>query len=180
MFDFFRRRHPAEAEFRALIERYAGLMRKTLRQIDARMPEADLEELEQDVRLKIWQALSTEGDFDKPAAFIRKVIINVSIDAARKRLVRGSAFEHVEITALELGADFGEQAAQAHAMEIRAELSSLCKSISDENPDAAKSLGLYLQGFTTEEIGALMGWSEAKARNIVYRFLDQVRAKYSP
>jgi RNA polymerase sigma factor (sigma-70 family) len=174
MFNFFRRKHPAEAEFRALIERYAGLMRKTLRQIDARMPEADLEELEQDVRLKIWQALSVEGNFDKPAAFIRKVIINVSIDAARKRLVRGSDFEHVEISALELGEDSG-----AHAMEMRAELSGLCKSLQADNLEASQALGLYLQGFTTEEIGALLGFSEAKARNIVYRFLDQVRAKYA-
>lgn len=174
MLNFFRRRHPQESEFRALIERYAGLMRKTLRQIDARMPEADLEELEQDVRLKIWQALSVEGNFDKPAAFIRKVIINVSIDAARKRLSRGAAFEHVEISALELGEE-----SDAHAMEMRAELASLCKSLQADNAEAAQALGLYLQGFTTEEIGALMGWSEAKARNVVYRFLDQVRAKYA-
>jgi RNA polymerase sigma factor (sigma-70 family) len=173
MFNFFRRRHPAEAEFRALIDRYAGLMRKTLRQIDQRMPEADLEELEQDVRLKIWQALSVEGNFDKPAAFIRKVIVNVSIDAARKRIVRGSEFEHVEISELELGQDPG-----THAMEIRAELAGLCKKLQAENPEAAQALGLYLQGFTTEEIGALLGWTEAKARNIVYRFLEQVRVKY--
>ena len=172
MFGFLRRRHPAESEFRVLIERYAGLMRATLRQIDHRMPEADLEELEQDIRLKLWQSLVAEGNFDKPAAFIRKVIVSVSIDAARKRLVRGSGLEHVSINELEI-TDF----AGAEQLEFRGELFALAKRLNAEAPEAAQALSLYLQGFTTQEIGTLMGWSEAKARNIVYRYLDDVRAR---
>jgi RNA polymerase sigma-70 factor (ECF subfamily) len=34
-----------------------------------------------------------------------------------------------------------------------------------------------LQGLNTAEIGELMGWSEAKARNLVYRGLDDVRSQ---
>jgi RNA polymerase sigma-70 factor (ECF subfamily) len=37
------------------------------------------------------------------------------------------------------------------------------------------TVGLYLQGMTTEEIGGLLGWSEAKARNLVYRGLKDLR-----
>jgi RNA polymerase sigma factor (sigma-70 family) len=172
MFGFFRRPHPAEKEFRALIEKYAGLMRATLRQIDHRMPVADLEELEQDVRLKLWQSLVTEANFDKPAAFIRKVIVSVSIDAARKRLVRGSGSEHVDIGALEIS-----DSQSAEQLELRGELFALAKRLNAEDPTASQALSLYLQGFTTEEIGTLMGWSEAKARNIVYRYLDDVRIR---
>ena len=147
-------------------------MRATLRQIDHRMPEADLEELEQDIRLKLWQSLVAEGNFDKPAAFIRKVIVSVSIDAARKRLVRGSGHEHVSINELEI-TDFSS----AEQLEFRGELFALAKRLSAEAPEAAQALSLYLQGFTTQEIGTLMGWSEAKARNIVYRYLEDVRAR---
>jgi RNA polymerase sigma factor (sigma-70 family) len=175
MFGIFRRRHPAEKAFRELIDRYAGLMRATLRQIDHRMPEADLQELEQDVRLKLWQSLVNEGNFDKPASFIRKVILSVSIDAARKRIVRGGGMEHIEIGTLEL-ADANHQ----DNLEIRAELSALAQRLSAEAPESAQALSLYLQGFSTDEIGTLMSWSESKARNIVYRYLEEVRAKFGP
>jgi RNA polymerase sigma-70 factor (ECF subfamily) len=40
-----------------------------------------------------------------------------------------------------------------------------------------RAVGLHLQGFTTQEIAALMGWSEAKARNLVYRGLAELREK---
>jgi RNA polymerase sigma factor (sigma-70 family) len=172
MFGIFRRAHPAEAEFRALIERYAGLMRATLRQIDHKMPEADLQELEQDVRLKLWQSLVAEGNFNKPAAYIRKVIISVSVDAARKRIVRGGNATHIELSELEIADD------QAHdLLELRGELHALIVQLSAESPVAAQALGLYLQGFTTEEIGTLLGWTEAKARNTVYRYLEDVRSR---
>jgi RNA polymerase sigma factor (sigma-70 family) len=173
MLGFFRRRHPAEAEFRALIERYAGLMRATLRQIDRKLSEADLQELEQDVRLKLWQALSVEGNFDKPASYVRRIVINVSIDAARKKIVRGNDAEHLDYAELDL-ADYDH----ANAMELRSELSALIKTLTQQAPESADALGLYLKGFTTEEIGALMGWSEAKARNLLYRYLDEIRSKF--
>lgn len=173
MFSLFKRRHPAEAEFRQLIERFAGLMRATLRQIDHRMIEADLQELEQDIRLKLWQTLVAEGNFDKPAGFIRKVVVSVSIDAARKRLVRGGDSEHVEISDVEI-ADLDRD----QAMEMRGELQALATRLTREAPESAQVLSLYLQGFSTAETGTLMGWTEAKARNVLYRYLDEIRANH--
>jgi DNA-directed RNA polymerase specialized sigma24 family protein len=48
-----------------------------------------------------------------------------------------------------------------------------------EAPESATALGLYLQGFTTEEVGNLLGWTEAKARNTIYRFLEQIRSNHA-
>jgi DNA-directed RNA polymerase specialized sigma24 family protein len=38
-----------------------------------------------------------------------------------------------------------------------------------------RAVGLHLQGLTTAEIGALLGWSEPKARNLVHRGLKDLR-----
>jgi RNA polymerase sigma factor (sigma-70 family) len=168
----FRRKSPAETQFQALIERWAGFVRGTLRQIDHRLPEADLEELEQDVRLRLWQALKLENNFDKPASFIRKVVLSVSIDAARRRQVRGSDSVHVEIGGLQIADDLGTE-----ALESKGELAVLLKRLQAESPDQYQALGLHLQGFSTTEVGQLLGWTEAKARNTIYRFLDDIRAK---
>jgi len=35
----------------------------------------------------------------------------------------------------------------------------------------------YLAGYGTTEIGELMGWTEAKARNLVYRGLADLRVR---
>ena len=46
---FLRRRVPQEAEFKRLIERWSGFVRKTLVSLDHRRNEADLEEIEQEI-----------------------------------------------------------------------------------------------------------------------------------
>jgi RNA polymerase sigma-70 factor (ECF subfamily) len=36
---------------------------------------------------------------------------------------------------------------------------------------------MYLAGYNSTEIGALMGWTEAKARNLLYRGLAELRER---
>jgi RNA polymerase sigma-70 factor (ECF subfamily) len=172
MFSF--RRIPDEAKFRRLVDRWAVYVRQVLVSIDARRSPEDLEELEQEVRLKLWQVLCRERVWDKPASFIRSVVISVAVDAARKRQVRGGGAEHIGLDQIDSGlldavADCGP--------EQRAELGVLLERLGREDPDKAQALGLYLQGFTTAEIGTLLGWTEARARNTVYRTLEALRAQ---
>ena len=37
------------------------------------------------------------------------------------------------------------------------------------------AVGLHLEGLTTHEIADLLGWNEPKARNLVYRGLNDIR-----
>lgn len=174
----FRPKVPQEQEFRALIDRWAVFVRRTLIGIDPRRNEADLQELEQDVRLRLWQTLSRERNWDKPASFIRSVVLSVAIDAARRRQVRGGGSEHVGLEHVE--PDFQGLAGDLTGnAEQRTELLALLESLQHEDPERADAVGLYLQGFTTAEIGSLLGWTEAKARNVVYRSLDALRTRLS-
>lgn len=172
---FFRRKVPHEAEFQRLIERWSGYVRATLVHLDSRRSEADLEEIEQEIRLRLWQTLSRERNWDKPASFIRSVVLSVAIDAARRRQVRGGDSEHVGLEYLEPWST-GEAADLGSDMEQRAQLLAVLEQLQRVDPEKAQAVGLYLQGFTTQEIGDLLGWTEAKARNTVYRSLDAVRA----
>jgi RNA polymerase sigma factor (sigma-70 family) len=171
---WFKRRHPKEAEFRSLIDRYAVFVRATLKQIDHKLSRSDLEELEQDVRIKLWHSLVEENCFDRPASYIKKVVSSVAIDAARKRLSRGGQITHVDYQELTLHDELA-----AHVLEHRAELMQLAQRLEREAPEGARVLGLYLQGFSTEEIGQLLDFTEAKARNILYRFLAELRGENS-
>lgn len=170
----FRPKIPHEAEFRALVERWSGYVRAQLRRIDASSHEGDLQELEQDVRLKLWQQLKVERNWDKPASFIRKVVLSVAIDAARRKQVRGGT-EQVDIEQLDLISP--DAAVGAQLLEHRTELLGLLAKIEHDSPQTAQAVSLYLQGFTTPEIGTLLGWTEAKARNAIYRLLEELRAQ---
>lgn len=168
----FRRQVPHESEFRQLIERWSGYVRATLRKLDQRRSEADLEELEQDIRIKLWQQLSRERNWDKPASFIRSVVMSVAIDAARKRAVRIGEESQVGLEAL----DFSTTVDRSdEGSERQADLWALLKRVEADSPEKAQALGLHLQGFTTAEIGTLLGWTEAKARNTVYRLLEALQ-----
>ena len=173
---FFRRKVPHEAEFTRLIERWSGYVRKTLYALDPRRSEADLQEIEQEIRLRLWQVLSRERTWDKPASFIRSVVLSVAIDAARRRQVRGGASEHIGLEYLEPWSG-GEIVDPTSAIEDRTQLLAVLETLQRDDPEKAEALGLYLQGFTTLEIGNLLGWTEAKARNIVYRSLDALRTQ---
>ncbi|MFO1493474.1 MAG: sigma-70 family RNA polymerase sigma factor [Lysobacterales bacterium] len=171
----FRRRLPHEDEFRRLIERWSAFVRQTLVAMDGRRSEADLEELEQEVRLRLWQTLSRERVWDKPASFIRSVVLSVAIDAARRRQARGGDAEHVGLDAYEPWSTADTDGAE-RALD-RAQLLGLLEQLQRVDAEKAQAVGLYLQGFTTAEIGDLLGCTEAKARNIVYRTLDALRAQ---
>ena len=40
-----------------------------------------------------------------------------------------------------------------------------------------RAVGLHLQGMTTDEIARMAGWTEPKARNLVYRGLADLRVE---
>jgi RNA polymerase sigma-70 factor (ECF subfamily) len=44
-------------------------------------------------------------------------------------------------------------------------------------PSRRPVVRMYLAGYGTTEIGELLGWTEAKARNLVYRGLADLRSR---
>ena len=104
------------------------------------------------------------------------MVLSVAIDAARRRQVRGGSSEHVGLEHLEPWSS-GEAIDPTGAIEDRTQLLAVLETLQRDDPEKAEALGLYLQGFTTMEIGNLLGWTEAKARNIVYRSLDALRTQ---
>jgi RNA polymerase sigma-70 factor (ECF subfamily) len=61
----------------------------------------------------------------------------------------------------------------AHA-ELAAQVSQAIDTIS---PSRRPVVRMYLAGYPREEIATLLGWSEAKTRNLLYRGLDDLRAR---
>lgn len=161
---FFRHRR-----LNQLLDAYTGQVRLQLKRLAPQLRVADSDDLVQEVRIRLWQVLKSERNLEQPASYIRKVVLTTTIDALRRAKVRGDGETHLSWDELLLQsvpgqeADLGEQAGrwqQVQALESR---------LKDLEPDEARAMRLHLLGFTTEEIGKALDWTEAKARNFVYR-----------
>lgn len=168
----------AAARFEVILEEYGGWLRRTL----ARLCPVDLgiqvEDLEQEVAMRLWRALERETEIDHPASFLYRVAATATLDAMRRARARRTkqqdALEEEDETAASRQlSDPGpspERTAQQNQLLAAAE--DLLRELP---PDRRRAVRLYLRGFNAAEIADLTGWTEPRARNLLYRGLSALR-----
>lgn len=165
----------------AVLSALAPALRRALRR---RFPSGrglDFDEIEQEARIRLWKALERETDIESPASYVARIAVSVTIDALRRQQTR----REEPLEAPPPGGDDDRPAfdpADPEATpERRAELSQLRERVSAAldrvAPDRRRAVRLHLQGWQGPEIARLCDWSEARARNLVYRGLADLRAE---
>ena len=154
--------------------RYSGVLRTVGARY--RLPNSDLDELAQEVRVRLWGALGTNERIDAVTpSYLYRAATTAAIDMVRRRRsARGDPLDQVD--------DAEVSARRAPSTPDRdASLRELSERIDEALLTIAASrrpvVRMYLAGYGTAEIGELMGWTEAKARNLVYRGLADLRAR---
>jgi RNA polymerase sigma-70 factor (ECF subfamily) len=169
----------AEQRFDALMEQYGRLLRAAICRACPRDMTADCDDITQEASLRVWRAVASGREIPSPASYLYRVAATTTIDAIRRvKARREAALDHLDPDA-ETGAalrtapaDAPDRLAAARQLADRAR--QLLQSFS---VDRRRAVALHLQGLTTAEIGGLLGWSEAKARNLVYRGLNDLRER---
>lgn len=162
----------AEARLKRLLEEFGARIRAI---VVARCPRElglDPDEVEQDVRLRLWQALSRERNIEQPASYVYRTTMSVIVDQLRRRRARPdldpacapSEDGHAATT------QGPEDAARNESLGR-----ALVSAVAALPERRRRPVQLYLQGCGTQEVGRLLGMSEATARNLVYRGLDELR-----
>ncbi len=150
----------AEPRLRALFQRHA-----------AREPGLDVDELVQEARIRLWKALDGEKNIDSLASYLQKIVTSVFIDALRRRAARpeDSAEPELEQSPAPTSEAPEHAAAQAErAQRLRQALAAL-------HERRRQPTLLLLQGFSTVEISRLMQITEATARNLAYRGVEDLK-----
>jgi RNA polymerase sigma factor (sigma-70 family) len=174
------------ARLNELLTAYGAFLRNAVRRVCPTALGVTIDEIEQDARIRLWHALKRERNIADPASYIYRIAATAAIDAMRRVRARrehqlddaapGKNVESVNGplaafgTTAAAGSPSPEQLAadRETGQRIRAALSQL--------PDKRRrAVGLHLQGFTSTEIGGLLGWSEPKARNLTHRGLKDLR-----
>ncbi|MEO8585263.1 MAG: sigma-70 family RNA polymerase sigma factor [Acidobacteriota bacterium] len=174
---------PGSAErLDALLAEHGRLLKSTVARVCPRYLGIQPDEIEQEVRVRLWRVLESEREITDPASYIRRVAVTASIDAIRRAKVRKEEPLMEIRPGDESGDVFGapralpdsapNPEAEASAREIGRKVEAALSRIPESRRRVVR---LHLQQFNTQEMASLLGWSEPKARNLVYRGLRDLR-----
>jgi RNA polymerase sigma-70 factor (ECF subfamily) len=152
-----------------------------------RLSEADIDELIQDVRIRLWRAHAkdairrgSESLSDVPASYVYRTATTAALDLIRRRRAgRAASHDGIETAdMLERAVDYSLVAVATPDQEAEtAELAAQVDRAIETIPASRRAVvRMYLAGYPREEIAEVMGWTEAKTRNLVYRGLSDLRA----
>lgn len=173
----------AEGRLNVILSEHGLALRNAIGARCRSNPALNPDELLQDARLRLWNALRRKGDIHSLSSYFNRVAAAVAIDAVRRAKVRREAQfpcaqpAEAEAEAASEQAQLPDLRPSPEAVAGSTELLSLARVAFLQLPcNRRRAVGLYLEGFSSREIAARLGWREAKARNLVYRGLDQLRA----
>lgn len=170
-----------EARFNAILEEYGKFLRRSIIRLCPKDLGLDFNDIEQEARLRLWRALRSEREIADLASYLYKIAATATIDALRRaKAKREQQFEATHSEESEAGEPPAPLVAHpGHSPELRALQQELMRKIAAALARLAenrrRAVGLHLEGMTSQEIADLLGWSEAKARNLVYRGLKELR-----
>ncbi|HWP45270.1 MAG TPA: sigma-70 family RNA polymerase sigma factor [Blastocatellia bacterium] len=170
----------AEQRFNRIIEEHGALLRSQIARLCPKDLGLQFGDIEQEARLRLWRAIEGEREIRDAASYIYRIAVTSVIDAVRR--VKARREDQLRLAE----EDDDREAGQIHLAssagmspdrlaERRQIIDRVQQIISRFADDRRRAVGLHLQGMTTYEIAEVLGWSEPKARNLVYRALRELR-----
>jgi RNA polymerase sigma-70 factor (ECF subfamily) len=124
----------------------------------------------------LWRALETGEKIRRaPASYLHRTVMSAAIDFIRRRRVRREfVVKDNDVSALNIE----DPPARADRSLDESEVAAQVASAIDEIVETRRAVvRMYLAGYERHEIASLLGWTEAKTRNLLYRGLDDLREK---
>ena len=156
-----------------VVTQFGESMRRTARRHG--LSEDEIDDAIQDVRIRLWRALGSGEKIRRaPASYLHRTVVSAAIDFIRRRRVRREAvLKDDDVSAL----DIEDPPARADRALDESEITAQVASAIDELVESRRAVvRMYLAGYEREEIASLLGWTEPKTRNLLYRGLDDLRA----
>jgi RNA polymerase sigma factor (sigma-70 family) len=175
------RNPPFDDQLEELLRSYGPALRAAIARCCPRGLELDHDDIEQEARVRIWQALRGESIVHHPKSYFYRVAVNAALDAVRRaKARRGEPLEPAG------GRETGTRAAERpdvtdpradpeRTTAARQMLAAIERGLDGLQENRQRAARLLLQGFSSPEIAELTGWTEPKARNLAYRGLEELR-----
>jgi RNA polymerase sigma-70 factor, ECF subfamily len=170
----------ADVRFAAILDQYGLVLRQAVARFCPKDIGLQVSEIEQEVRIRLWRALQTEREIREPASYLYRIAATATIDAVRRIKVRRES-------SLDVSAEDEEAPAPVHALsaspddspdrifEQKQTAEKIGAALARLPDNRRRAVALHLEGWSSQQIGDLLGWTEAKARNLLYRGLSDLR-----
>jgi RNA polymerase sigma-70 factor (ECF subfamily) len=156
-----------------VVRRFGNFMRRTAHRHN--LGAGEIDEVMQDTRIRLWKALGTSDNIRQaPASYIYRTVTSAALDFLRRRRARREdSLDEAAETAV-------SRALAPHAADHNQRAAEVGRAVANAVELLVESrravIRMYLAGFEREEIQEVLGWSEAKTRNLLYRGLADMRA----
>lgn len=146
-----------------------------------RLSDADVDEVMQEVRIRIWKASgaaegASEQVFQSPTSYVYRTAVSAALDLIRRqrsaRARRTVSLEEEGVAPVLHAAPTAQETLEGS--ELATQVARAIEAIPESRRPAVR---MYLAGYSREDIADLMGWTEAKTRNLLYRGLDDLRRR---
>jgi RNA polymerase sigma factor (sigma-70 family) len=165
-----------DAALQALLARHARRVRQQIQAHRLDRHGIDADDVEQEVRIRLWRALQRDPNAVLPASYIQRVVLTVLVDAVRRAQARpAEPLPEIETAELELPSE-GRIRPERRAIDAE-RIARLGEAMAAIPPRRRQPLQLYLQGFSLPELAPLCGLTADAARKLVYRGLDEVKQR---
>ncbi|HYV81879.1 MAG TPA: RNA polymerase sigma factor [Pyrinomonadaceae bacterium] len=169
-----------EERFNLVVEEFGMLLRRAIVRFCPRDKGLQFDDIEQEARLRLWRALQHEREVTNYASYLYRIAATATIDALRR--VQARHEEQLEILIEQRTDDSDIMLAPApvrdspeRVAESREAVDKVMSAVAKLPEAQRRAVGMYLQGMTSQDVADLMGWSEPKSRNLIYRGLKELR-----
>lgn len=148
------------ARIEALVDEWGQLIHSAARRYG--LTRADLDEVRQEVRLRLWRALERSGGRDVSPSYGYRAASSAAVDLIRRhRLTRSMATHPDDV---------------AGSATDEALLASRLRDALAAVPESRRvAVRLHLSGRSLVEVARILHWTPAQARNQVYRGLADLK-----
>jgi len=162
-----------EKEFENIIFKFAGFIRIHLLKFYPYRYGLDIDDLVQEIKIKIWKILINEKKITNLSSYIRKIIDSTVIDHIRKIKREDNIFSiESDKRASELKNKYIDNPIQDN--ELKDLIGHAVESLIETRKRAVK---LFLLDMSIDEIAEYYNWSRDKTRNLLYRGLADLKSR---
>jgi RNA polymerase sigma-70 factor (ECF subfamily) len=161
-----------DRELEQILTRFSGFIRAMIRRYHPEKFGVDLEDVLQDVKIKIWKLLHDEKKIENYSSYIKKIVETSVIDQFRKFKREEGIYLH------EIDKHIRENngVSPYDSPYIEMDLKDLVgKAVNGLIESRRKVVQLYLLNMSIEEISLYFHWSKDKTRNLLYRGLCDLK-----
>ena len=170
-----------EDTIRTIIDRYALLIRKIIQAHLFARDGVDPEDIEQEIRIRLWKSLRKGKNIGQLTSYIKKMAYTATIDELRRQKKQAPYRETLpgdgRLEQVDEAAGVQDPSSPASALEQKETRRALKELLADLSLDRRQVLNLYLVGMSIDEICATSGWDRTRVRHLLYRGIDELRAK---